>query len=230
MNMTPYDARMQVVHDCPYSRLTQKYPEAVIAMWCDRYSHVFEIRARDSETMQGVEEELNKLGHRQSVIREEGMMRIVAKDCDCGPGVSSMIAEEGVWSEEPVIYKDGWEHYHLIAHDKDSFTRLVKRIEKAGGAVKLTSLKPLRLRGIAEDMILTSSSILAGLTDKQMRVLAQACMAGYFEEPTRIDLDTLARQAHLSRSTYAEHLRKAQFKLLANLRPTIQLAAETAKG
>jgi hypothetical protein len=56
--------------------------------------------------------------------------------------------------------------------------------------------------------------------------LAEACNQGYFEEPSKTDLDYLARRAGLSRSTYAEHLRKAEGKLLTNLSAIIQLAAD----
>jgi len=226
-HMSAYEARLQLTHDCPYSRLTQKYPEATVAMWCDLNSHVFEISAPEAGMVEKVEEELSHLGHRQSVIRDNGVVRMLTKDCDCQPGAANMMKEEGVWYQEPVIYHGGWENYRVISHEQSNIGRFVKRLNQSGGKVELLSLKPLRLRGVAEDMLLTSSSILAGLTDKQMRIMAEACMQGYFEEPAKIDLDTLAHRARLSRSTYGEHLRKAQAKLMANLCPMIQLAVET---
>ena len=225
--MSAYEARMQLVHDCPYSRLTQKYPAATVAMWCDLNSHVFEVSAPDQDMMGRVEQELGRLGHRQSVIRDNGVIRMVAKDCDCRPGAHSMLEEEGMWCEEPVIYRGGWEHYRVISHDQQNIGRFVRRMRAAGGKVELVSMKPLRLRGVAEDMLLTSSSMLAGLTDKQTQILADACLEGYFQEPAKLDLDALAKRAGLSRSTYGEHLRKAQAKLMSNLCPTIKLAAET---
>jgi len=225
--MTAYEARLQLVHDCPYSRLTQKYPEATVAMWCDLNSHVFEISAPEPEMVQQVEEDLSRMGHRQSVLRDNGVVRMLAKDCDCQPGAATMMEEEGVWNQEPVIYQGGWEHYRIITHDQANIARFVQRLGRSGGKVELLSLRPFRLHGVAQDTLLTSSSVLAGLTDKQVRVLLEACLQGYFEEPSKVDLDTLAKRNGLSRSTYGEHLRKAQAKLMANLSPTIKLAAET---
>ena len=228
--MPLYDARIQVVHDCPYSILTRKYPEATIAMWCNMHSHVFELSAPSEEVLKLVEKELGNLGTKQATVREGSLLRMITKDCDCKPGVANIIEEEGLWHEEPVVYRQGWENYHIVGHEREAFGRLVKRIEKEGGTVQLQSLKPLRLRGAAEDMLFTTSTLFAGLTDRQVKVLAMACVSGYFDQPAKVDLDDLARRAGISRSTYAEHLRKAESKLLENLCPVIQMAADVQRA
>jgi predicted DNA binding protein len=226
--MPAYEARIRLVHDCFYSRLTQRFPEAAIAMWCNLNTHVFEVSSPDSDLTIQVEGELLREEVGGSSIREGKVVRIVAQKCDCGPGASSAIAEAGGWIEEPVIYKGGWEHYRVIAHEKASIADAVNSLEAKGAKVELLSLKPLRLKGVAEDLVLASSSVLAGMTDRQVKALAEACNQGYFEEPSKTDLDYLSKKAGLSRSTYAEHLRKAEGKLLMNLSAIIQLAADQA--
>jgi hypothetical protein len=226
--MPAYEARIKVVHDCYYSRLTQNFPEATIAMWCNSSSHVFEIGCPDGDLTSKVEAELLRKEAGGSSIREGNVVRIVAQRCDCGPGVHSAIERFGAWVEAPVIYKGGWEHYRIISHEKELLAGLIKDLKDGGAKVDLVSLKPLRLKGVADDLIVASSSVLAGLTDRQIKALADACNRGYFSEPSKTDLDTLARSAGLSRSTYAEHLRKAEAKLLLNLSAIIQLAADQA--
>ncbi len=228
--MSLYEARIRVIHDCPYSRLARKFPEATIAMWCNFHTHVFEISAPTDELMAMVQKEMNLSGSNQMVVGEGTHLRMILQDCDCTPGVMNVIEQEGLWSEEPVIYREGWENYRVIGHDRMAFDRLVKRIEKEGGTVHLDSFKPLRLRGVADDMILTTSTLFAGLTDKQVNVLASAVAAGYFREAADTGLDVLAKRAGLSRSTYAEHLRKAQHKMFENLCPLIQMAADAERA
>lgn len=228
--MSLYEARIRVIHDCPYSRLARKFPEATIAMWCNFRTHIFEISAPSDDIIAMVQKEMNLSGANQNVVGEGNHVRMVLQDCDCTPGVMSVIEQEGLWSEEPVIYREGWENYRVIGHDRTAFERLVKRIEKDGGTVQLVSLKPLRLRGVADDMILTTSTLFAGLTDRQVGVLASAVAAGYFRESAETGLDELAKRAGLSRSTYAEHLRKAQNKMFENLCPLIQMAADTERA
>ena len=228
MFMPAYEARIKVVHDCFYSRLTQKYPEAAIAMWCNLNTHVFEVTSPDAELSTKVENELLREEVGGSSLKEGNVVRIVAQKCDCTPGAAAAIAESGGWFEEPVIYKDGWEHYRVIAHEKTTISDAIQNLKAKGAKVELVSLKPLRLKGVAEDLVVASSSVLAGMTDRQVKALAEACNQGYFEEPSKTDLDYLSRKLGLSRSTYAEHLRKAESKLLTNLSAIIQLAADQA--
>jgi len=52
------------------------------------------------------------------------------------------------------------------------------------------------------------------LSEKQLSVFQLACEQGYYENPKRIDLEPLAEMIGVSPSTLAEHLRKAETKLL----------------
>ncbi len=62
-----------------------------------------------------------------------------------------------------------------------------------------------------------------GLTQKQMKFLVLAYENGLFELPARIDLETLAKQVRVARSTYGEHLRKAELQILRNSYPLLKL-------
>jgi predicted DNA binding protein len=46
-------------------------------------------------------------------------------------------------------------------------------------------------------------------------------LTSYFDQPARITADRLAEKVGLSRSTLAEHLRKAEHKLLKNALPAM---------
>jgi predicted DNA binding protein len=226
--MPAYDAQIKLVHDCFYSKMTQMFPEATVAMWCNGNSHVFEVSCPEAKMVEEVESYLLREEVGGSSIRQGSAARIVSQRCDCPPGASTIICQAGGWVEEPIIYKGGWEYYRIIAHEKDYITEAVKGLKESGAKVELVSLKAFTMRGVAEDLVLASSRVLAGMTDRQVKALAEACNHGYFSEPSKVDLDTLAKRSGLSRSTYAEHLRKAEAKLLANLSAIIQLAADQA--
>jgi len=52
------------------------------------------------------------------------------------------------------------------------------------------------------------------LSEKQMEVFRLACDYGYYEMPKKISINELAEKTGISSSTLAEHLRKAEMKLL----------------
>ncbi|MEW5997097.1 MAG: helix-turn-helix domain-containing protein [Candidatus Micrarchaeota archaeon] len=52
------------------------------------------------------------------------------------------------------------------------------------------------------------------ITPKQLEIFQLACDYGYYETPKKISIEELAQRTGLSPSTLAEHLRKAEAKLL----------------
>jgi predicted DNA binding protein len=60
-------------------------------------------------------------------------------------------------------------------------------------------------------------SPLSKLTDKQRTILLSAYNLGYYDIPRRFDSEQLAKKLNLGRSTVAEHLRKAEQRLIAGV-------------
>lgn len=52
------------------------------------------------------------------------------------------------------------------------------------------------------------------LTEKQFDIFERACNAGYYDTPKKITLDELAVHLGIDKATVAEHLRKAESKLM----------------
>jgi len=56
-----------------------------------------------------------------------------------------------------------------------------------------------------------------------MDALLTAYNSGYYRLPRRANVQTIAYRRHLPRTTFQEHLKKAENKLVASLVPYIQL-------
>lgn len=54
------------------------------------------------------------------------------------------------------------------------------------------------------------------LSERQSEVVTAALRAGYYEWPRETDADSLAEQLGIARSTFLEHLRKAEHQLIAD--------------
>ena len=68
-----------------------------------------------------------------------------------------------------------------------------------------------------------ANSLFADLTGKQMDAVLKAHRYGYYVSPRQITTDNIARGLGLSRSTFEEHLRKGENKLMGSLVPYLQL-------
>src|SRR2546428_12853278 len=67
------------------------------------------------------------------------------------------------------------------------------------------------------------------MTSKQMDALLKAHRYGYYTSPREVTTENIARSLGVGRSTYEEHLRKTENRIVGNLIPYLQLFAAGAK-
>ncbi len=230
--MTFYEARIEVKHDCPYCHITEQFPDAYVSVWCNSRSHVLEIASESEEDRAVIKEHFLQNSCDSDSFRNGRNISIVTRDCDCSPenSVSVLIDQSGCWSIPPSSYHGGWEFYRIMTYKKENIAKLIKSIEGIGGTVKLASIKPLGEEGMSGESSVTSGHIVAGLTKKQIDALTKAYQLGYFETPARIDADAMAKRVGLSRSTFAEHLRKAESKVLSNIFPLLEMVSRDMRA
>jgi hypothetical protein len=60
-------------------------------------------------------------------------------------------------------------------------------------------------------------SVLDGLSEQQRKALFSAYASGYYEVPRKVNLDVLARRQNINKSTFGEHLLKAENRLISRI-------------
>lgn len=106
-----------------------------------------------------------------------------------------------------IIYPSGWEELELASFNRKYLENIMKIAEKKFN-LKLEYLKKGELDSLG---IL---SIFPKLTEKQKNAVESAISNGYYEYPRKIDVQSLAKKNKSSFSTFQEHLRKAENKLI----------------
>lgn len=127
--------------------------------------------------------------------------------CQVGPEVTPRIRGVGCTIVYPVIETDGHEHFTVLAPSRDRLGAMVERIEEVG-EVELQQVADVP--GNTLDVSVPLASITDRLTHRQLEALVAAIHAGYYETPRRLTAEQLAERMDLSRSTFQEHLRKAE--------------------
>lgn len=102
---------------------------------------------------------------------------------------------------------DGWEYWELGCLDREQLNKVIM-VAKKHYSGKLISLKKEKIKSIA------SLELTPGLTDKQLEALKVAYKEGYYSYPHSLTLPELAKLTKKSYSTFQEHLRKAEKKLI----------------
>ena len=106
-----------------------------------------------------------------------------------------------------VIDSKGYEERNMASIDRKEIEKLIKISEEKYDA-KVLSLKETKIKNLG---IL---SVLPNLTGKQKQAFLLAIENGYYEYPRQIELERLAKLMKISLSTFQEHLRKAELRLL----------------
>ena len=75
--------------------------------------------------------------------------------------------------------------------------------------------------------MLTADAVFADLTRKQIDAVLTAYGNGYYQIPRKADLQTIAATTQVARTTFQEHLKKAENKLMTALVPYMKLFAYT---
>jgi len=132
------------------------------------------------------------------------------------------IGELDILNIFPNMIEKGWAYHRLIVFKHEDLEELLRRFDNWGWIYKI--LRKVPFDGfIASSLTLTADALFSDLTEKQINALLTAHRNGYYMLPRRADVQTIAAKEQVPRTTFQEHLKKAENKLLAALVPYIQL-------
>ena len=222
--MPLYEVVFKVTHDCPFGNISRRFPSLKIFLWCNREYEVIEILVDDREEYSAVMEEIVKIGGVIEESSDRDSVHIVTKKCFCTTenSVSKNIDAFNLLHVSPVVYERGWEYYRVIAFRHKDLKNLLQRLEEMNFTVEV--LRKVPFDGfIASSLTLTADALFSDLTEKQIDALLTAYSHGYYRLPRKTDVKTIARRKRVPRTTFQEHLKKAENKIVASLIPYIQL-------
>ena len=101
---------------------------------------------------------------------------------------------------------------------KAAFDELAKFSE-----FKITSRSSRPDYSLRETFVVSTNKLFGELTGKQRNALVAALDNGYYRVPKKVTTDAIAHQLGQPRTTYEEHLRKAESKVLRSVAPYLEL-------
>jgi predicted DNA binding protein len=226
--MSLYEASFRVKHECPYREISERYPDLTIREWYLNDCQVIEITAPGSPT-EDLLEEIDELGTVLHESIDESGLHVVTQSCLCSLEDSIIERFESYNSlyQPPTIHRQGWEHYTVIAFDEGDVRDLLQDLE-ADRDIEVLSKTAITEQRIPHSMLAPVDQLFEAVTERQMAALRLALESGYYEQPRKTSLRELADRTSVARSTYEEHLRKAENKLLTNAGQFLRLVTATS--
>jgi predicted DNA binding protein len=217
------DARVRIHHPCPYCDVSGLFPETLLLLWCDNRRDIFLVSAPSTTELQQVIGALRESFHARTLLQDDRNALVSVPDFEWAspPSVTGLARRLGVWVLHPVLYYGGTETYRFVSPSKAELGRLVGRVQRLGDVEILSVAERSGLETV-RDVPAASVHAFEGLTDSQARALVAAYDGGLLDVPSRASWSDVAGRQGLSRSTFGEHLRKGQLRLLSNSYPALR--------
>ena len=222
-----YQASFRIRHECPYRELSEAYPDLTIREWYLSDCQVLEVTA--GETPDGdVLDAIERLG---TVLHEssgESGLHVVLQSCLCSleESIIERFEAHDCLYQPPTVHRQGWEHYTVIAFDEANIAALYDDLE-ADRDIEVLSKRGLEETRVPHSQLAPIDQLFDGVTDRQLAALRLALDSGYYEQPRKASVSELAERTSVARSTYEEHLRKAENKVLTNVGRFVRLLLGT---
>jgi len=228
-----FEVTLRAKHECPYVHFSMKHPDVRIAQWCNRKVDVLEVECGDIETFNRIGPDLQNLllwkgGRILGKSFGQKNIQVITKTCRdtrISPSVSGVIEKNSCLEVQPVTYQSGWETHRVIGFRENDYKKLFKNIESLG-PVEVLSKRVYHEKSMIDTFAVSLNSVFNGLTTKQGEAIAAALELGYYQVPKKTTTNELARKQRVPRTTFEEHLRKAESKVLRALAPYIILYAQ----
>ena len=232
-----FEVIFKAKHECPYVRFSEKYPDVKIAQWCNHRVDVLEIECRDIETFNRIGPSLRALllwkgGKILSESFGERNIQVITKTCrdfQITPSISGVVEKNSFLEIPPVVYDGGWETHKTIGFREADFRNLFKSLERLG-PVEVLNKRVYPEKSMIDTFAVSLGSVFQELTAKQVDAIATALESGYYQVPKKISTEQLALKVKVPRTTFEEHLRKAESKVLRGLAPFLLLYAQRPIG
>ncbi len=227
--MTYYELAFKLQHECPYNAFSKMNPGALISHWCNWNKDILEIAHRDVQDKQ-LQKDLKKLVSSlgTQIVRKsyaKSNLQVVLQQCACDklpPPTLQAIEQRNCLELQPAVYADGWELYRVIAFSERDIKDLFKDLEPHG-RVQIISRRSISEESMRDTFLVSTSTLFGDLTEKQARALIRALDSGYYSFPRRENAGEIAERLGVPRTSFVDHLRKAENKVLLAVGPYLRL-------
>jgi predicted DNA binding protein len=218
------DAWVRVKHPCPFCDISSRYPEANMTLWLSVLVDTFQVSIPPYYDVHKVIDSAKDM-LLYSMEFHDNQSAIFLLNHPFMEEIDSVVAiaqETDCLLIPPISFFGGWETHHIICQEQQSLRNLV---EMAGskGEVEVLSQKNRDHSDFIREVSVVPTHFIESLTPRQVNVLVNSYEYGLFDVPARAKMDKVADKSGLSRSTFGEHLRKAELQIMRNLYPFLKL-------
>lgn len=224
MNLWEISFRAQ--YDYPFIDISRRHPDTALSLWCIWKGELLRVPTRKRSVLDDVKEQLEDGGWviEQWADNTGGRTFFLKDTCERWNSVWNIVEPHNVMVVPPAVFSEGWCHARVLSFDEKTTRSMFRSLQEAGKAELISK------RDLPYDFLPSSvwvNSLFGDLTGKQQEALLSAHRYGYYRSPRKVGTEDVSKASGVSRSTFEEHLRKAENRVMDALIPYLQLYAKS---
>lgn len=220
--MDLWELMLEVEDGNPLVKVSALYPGKAFIMWYLWARQLIKFSFDNLDELKDITDSLEKFQYK--IIRTETTdnMALVLPE-------SKFDGELDIWDIStsnnclelpPATFEDGRGIFRIAGFDEKSISSFVSKVV-SGAQVKILHKRRLPLNVLRSS--LWTSSVLSSFSPRQAESLIKAQKMGYYNTPRRVTTSEVAKYMKLGRSTFEDHLRKAENILVNSFVPYLNL-------
>jgi predicted DNA binding protein len=220
--MSVWELLIRSRHPSHLIELSSQYADLPILEWWLWRQEILKVEIASPELLRRFRRDVERKGFPISAVESSDRSHIFFLD-------HSGHAPDSLWTHAfrhnllqapPTVYLGGWGYYRLLGVQEEGIQGFVATLQ-ATSETELLGKKRLPLATLPTTV--WSQQLFGNLTGRQSETLLRAADGGYFRSPRGVKAADLARGVGLGRTTFEEHLRKAENQLITNLIPYLRI-------
>lgn len=220
--MPLFELEFKVRHNCRLAEFSLRHKTLRVLAWQIQNREIIEIlREVNLESSESIDEVYELDDVLEHVVGEQrACLAFESRPCAVRTIIDGVSEELDILHVSPVTYHGGWEYHKIVAFKHSDITRLIERFHECGYVPWI--LRKVPFNGFTGGtMTISTETLFSSLTGKQTDAILTAYAHGYYRMPRNADVKTIANKIGASRTTFQEHLRKAENKIVQALIPHI---------
>ncbi len=220
--MDLWELMLELEDGNPLIDVSKHFPGKTFIMWYlwNRQLIKFDYDTRD-EVMK-ISEMLRKKGYKIIRTEKSDRLALLLTECDYDGEVDiwKITSSKNCLELPPAVFSKGKGTFRVAGFDEKGIKGFIQQVNK------VTDARVIHKRKLPLNVVRSSiwtSSILSSFSQRQAESLIKAQLMGYYNSPRGTTTGNIAKSMKLGRSTFEDHLRKAENVLINSFVPYLKL-------
>jgi predicted DNA binding protein len=214
---------------CQLAKLTAEHPSLTILDWCNFNFEFYELRSTKVGELESVIPTFLKLRQkigfslqRQDILENNTAVFVMKCKHNSRGSLQETMYKFSSLVLYPFLLREGWVWISTICFDEKSVPEMLTNLSEFG-ELKMTSKVKMNPESLEDLLIIPASNIVSNLTTRQAEALLVAVDQGYYQVPRKVRFEDLSKIVNVPRTTYEEHVRKAESKVIKATAPYLSV-------